>query len=84
MEATSNDARNQRALRRAAKASLQSEVGADALLRIEAVMARTGLSRTTIYEAIRAGKFPAPIKLGARCARWRAGVVGEWLAAPQR
>jgi prophage regulatory protein len=36
------------------------------LLRLPAVAARTGLSRSTIYERIATGDFPKPVKLGAR------------------
>lgn len=36
-------------------------------------------SRSKLYELIRQGKFPAPIKLGARTARWPAAVVHAWI-----
>ena len=31
---------------------------------------RTGLSRSGIYAAVAAGKFPTPIKLGPRAVGW--------------
>ncbi|WP_176666941.1 AlpA family transcriptional regulator [Variovorax sp. SG517] len=52
---------------------------ADALLRLPTVVAVTGLSRTSIYRSMSAGTFPPAIKLGARCSRWRAGDVTQWL-----
>lgn len=35
----------------------------DSILRLRAVMARTGLSRSSIYRAMRAGSFPQPYYL---------------------
>lgn len=43
---------------------------AHAILRLKSVQARTGLSRSSIYQRISDGSFPAPIKLGARSVGW--------------
>lgn len=43
-----------------------------ALLRLPTVIARAGLQRTAIYDRIKAGLFPAPVKLGARSSVWPA------------
>lgn len=40
------------------------------ILRLPEVMARTGLSRSTIYLQIQKGIFPSPISLGARAVGW--------------
>ena len=48
------------------------------LERISAVMARTGLSRTTIYRLVRAGKFPRWIRIGATSV-WNAQDVSDWI-----
>ena len=53
----------------------------DALLRMATVCALTGLSPATIFRKTAAGAFPAPIRDGARCTRWRAGSVRAWLQA---
>jgi prophage regulatory protein len=50
-----------------------------ALLRLQTVTALTGLSASTIYRMCAANTFPQPVKLGARCTRWRAGDVQAWL-----
>ena len=50
-----------------------------ALLRIETVQALTGMGRSGLYARIAAKQFPSPIKLGARCSRWRASEVTAWL-----
>lgn len=52
----------------------------DALLNMQTLQALTGLGRTSIYERIKAGELK-PIKLGARCTRFRAGDVQAWLQA---
>ena len=53
------------------------------ILRLPAVKARTGLSRSTIYARIRegGGDFPKPVNLGKRAVGWLASEVDDWLAA---
>ena len=53
----------------------------EALLKIQTVMAVTGLSESTIRRKVADGKFPHPIKDGTRCTRWVAGQVSNWLRA---
>lgn len=57
------------------------EVIPTALLRLPAVRARTGLSRSGVYRAIGAGTFPAPVKIGERASAWVAGEVRAWCAS---
>lgn len=49
------------------------------ILRLPAVKARTGLSRSTIYLRISDGAFPKPISLGARAVGWVESEVDEWV-----
>ena len=49
------------------------------ILRMPAVMARTGLSRSTIYLQISDGRFPKPISLGSRAVGWIEAEITEWL-----
>lgn len=42
----------------------------------------TGLGDSETYDRIAQGRFPAPIKLGPRCSRWRMGDLRAWLADP--
>lgn len=51
----------------------------EALLRKATVAALTGLSGTSVDRKTAAGQFPKPIKMGARCTRWRALDVRLWL-----
>ena len=52
---------------------------ADILLRRPEVEARTGLSRSTLYDWMKRGDFPQPVKLGARLVAWRESDVNAWL-----
>ena len=52
---------------------------ATAILRLPAVKARTGLSRSTIYLRISSGAFPKPISLGGRAVGWIESEIQEWL-----
>ncbi len=51
------------------------------VLRLPQVRALTGLSRSSIYAAIKAGTFPAPFRLGPRAIGFSAGSVDAWIAA---
>ncbi|HEY9552867.1 helix-turn-helix transcriptional regulator [Allosphingosinicella sp.] len=54
----------------------------DRIIRINAVLARTGLTRSTLYRKVQNGTFPKQLKLSARCAGWRESAVNEWLRNP--
>lgn len=49
------------------------------LLRLPAVSEAVGLPASTIYALARAGKFPRPVKLGARSSAWRSDQIAEWI-----
>ena len=49
-------------------------------LRLPEVIAKTGLPKSTIYDAIRAGRFPAPARALARSI-WNEEEIDAWLAA---
>jgi len=51
----------------------------ECFLRLPQVIARTGLSRSTIYEYITLGMFPAPIKAGKRASVWLESEVLLWM-----
>ena len=50
------------------------------ILRLKDVIAKTGLSRSTIYELLSAGKFPKPIKLSQRCIGFLEADIDNWLS----
>jgi prophage regulatory protein len=49
------------------------------ILRLPAVKAATGLSRSTLYLRIAEGKFPKSVSLGARAVGWLESEIEEWL-----
>lgn len=49
------------------------------VLRLKEVQHRTGLGRSTIYRWMDEGKFPKPVRLGARSVAWIEHEVDEWL-----
>jgi len=51
------------------------------ILRLPAVKARTGLSRSTIYKQISEGTFPKPVSLSVRAVGWVESHVEDWLQA---
>jgi prophage regulatory protein len=66
---------------RAPAQTLQALHIPEALLKIQTVTAVTGLSETSIRRKMAEGKFPQPVKDGARCTRWVAANVASWLRA---
>jgi prophage regulatory protein len=53
---------------------------AHSIIRRKAVEARTGLSRSTIYQRVKDGTFPAPISLGAKAVGWLLYEIEDWIA----
>ena len=53
----------------------------DIFLRLPEVIARTGLSRSTIYEKIKSKKFPLPISLGDRAVGFIDREIDDWIEA---
>ena len=56
----------------------------DPMLRPPEVMARTGLSRTTIWRKVKAGSFPAPLVLSENSIGWTAQSIEDWLESRPR
>ena len=52
---------------------------ATSILRLPAVKARTGLSRSTIYLRVAEGTFPRPVSLGGRAVGWIEAEIEHWL-----
>jgi len=49
------------------------------ILRLKHVKTRTGLSRSTIYQRIKDGTFPAQVSLGPRAVGWLESDIGAWI-----
>ena len=48
--------------------------------REEEVQKLTGLSRSAIYAGMRAGTFPAAVRIGKSAVAWRATEIEKWQA----
>ena len=58
-------------------ASEQGNPSSD-LLRMPAVVQRTGLGRSTIYRLMASKQFPLPVRLGSRAVGWRRADLDRW------
>jgi prophage regulatory protein len=54
----------------------------DRILRLRAVLDRTGLSRSTLYRKMQNGTFPMNVQISTRCAGWRESAIDAWLRNP--
>lgn len=55
----------------------------DRLIELDEVMSQSGMKKTKLYAEIKAGRFPAPVKLGAS-SRWSQQLVQSWVAAQKQ
>lgn len=52
----------------------------DKLLRLPTVTEIVALKRSAIYQKVRDGEFPAPVRLGSgRSVAWRASQIKAWV-----
>jgi prophage regulatory protein len=49
------------------------------ILRRPEVEAKTGCKRAYIYNMMREGKFPQPLRLGIRAVGWDAAEIDQWI-----
>ena len=54
----------------------------DRIIRLKTVLARTGLSRSTIYRKIAEGTFPAQLKISTNGTGWHESDINRWIADP--
>jgi prophage regulatory protein len=59
-------------------AQAKNYLGEARLIRFLAVQDRVGIGRTAVYELIKAGKFPRPVKIGAASA-WIDIEITRWI-----
>ena len=52
----------------------------DRLIRRPEVERLTGLSRSSIYDMLRAGQFPPSVHLSKRCVAWHESAIQKWIA----
>ncbi len=51
----------------------------DNLLRLPDVEAIAGYKKSKIYKLMEEGKFPKPVRLGARTVRWKSSEIRSWI-----
>ena len=54
------------------------------IMRRDEVLVAVGFSYSTLKRKVRAGEFPAPVKLGRRSVGWFATEVEEWITSRER
>jgi prophage regulatory protein len=50
------------------------------LERIAEIVARTGMSRATIYQRMKAGTFPQSVPIGDNSVAWVSSEIDAWIA----
>lgn len=53
------------------------------IIRLNTVLTRTGLSRSTLYRKIAEGSFPRQIPISVHGAGWHESAVSRWIADPK-
>lgn len=48
-------------------------------LRLAEVLARTGLSRSSLYAQVSEGRFPEPVGISERSVAWIEGDIEQWM-----
>jgi prophage regulatory protein len=51
------------------------------LLRLHDVVRSVALGKTAIWDRVRAGRFPKPVRIGVRAVAWLESEVQAWIAA---
>ena len=54
----------------------------DPIIRLGAVLDRTGLSRSILYRKICEGTFPKQVKISVHGAGWRESAINQWIENP--
>jgi prophage regulatory protein len=52
------------------------------IVRLPAVLDRTGLSRSTVYRKIAEGTFPPQVRVSLNGVGWRESDLNEWIDDP--
>lgn len=60
----------------------RSVTNLEKIIRLKTVLARTGLSRSTMYRKIAEGTFPRQVPISVHGAGWRESAVNRWIADP--
>ena len=69
---------NDEPLQEGNEAVMKTEV---TLLRRDEVERRCGLSRPAIYDHMKKGKFPRPVRIGSKAVRWKSSDIDEFISS---
>ena len=53
-------------------------------MRLPEVCRTVGVGKSTVWELVRRGAFPLPIKVTTKCTAWRSDEVEAWMASRNR
>lgn len=51
----------------------------ETLLRISQVEARVGLRKSSVYQLVKQGRFPAPVRISHKYSCWPASAIDAWI-----
>lgn len=68
----------------AGRSSPGPKVNAGRFVRLPEVIRRVGLSKTEIYRRMKAGSFPAQLRISHRVAVWNSDQVDDWISMIRR
>lgn len=54
------------------------------LIKLHQVITISSKAKSTIYADMAAGKFPLPLKIGARAVAWRLSDIEDWIEQQQK
>lgn len=54
------------------------------LLKLSAVKDKTGMGSTWIYDRMKAGEFPRPVKISTGAVRWIEREIDDWISRLDR
>ena len=54
----------------------------DRIIRMNTVLARTGLSKSTNYRKMKEGTFPRQVRISTNGAGWHESDINRWIAYP--
>ncbi|APX68918.1 MULTISPECIES: AlpA family phage regulatory protein [Brucella] len=54
----------------------------DRIIRLNTVLSRTGLSKSTMYRKIKEGTFPAQLRISINGAGWKESDINRWVENP--
>jgi prophage regulatory protein len=59
--------------------NMTKEYSTSSILRRRQVEELTGLARSTLYDQIKKGLFPSPVRIGSRAVGWRYREIKAWI-----